>query len=119
LEPHHRNTAKTNRGHARRMRRAPTDAEQKLWFLLRSRRLAHLKFRRQTPIGKYVDFVCHESRLIVEADGGQHAESTTDPERDRWLDSIGYRVIRVWNNDVLTKPDGVIQFILAVIAGEA
>jgi len=120
LEPHHRNIAKANRGHARTMRRAPTDAEQRLWFLLRSRRLKHLKFRRQAPMGKYiVDFVCHEKRLVIEADGGQHAESTADPQRDRWLATIGYRVIRFWNNDVLTNPNGVVELILAVVAGEA
>jgi very-short-patch-repair endonuclease len=72
-----------------------------------------MKFRRQQPIGPFfVDFVCLERRLIVEVDGGQHAGSSSDAERTRWLQAQGYRVLRFWNNDVLANPDGVAQVIL-------
>jgi very-short-patch-repair endonuclease len=68
------------------MRREQTDAERKLWLLLRDRRLAGAKFRRQAPIGPYIaDFICPRRKLIVEADGGQHIDDPSDVERDRWL----------------------------------
>lgn len=96
------------------MRHIATDAEKKLWRLLRSRQLDAVKFRRQAPIGAYiVDFVCHEKRLVVEVDGGQHADSAKDLERDQWLKNAGYRVLRYWNNDVLKNPGGVLESILA------
>ncbi len=66
-------------------------------------------------MGRYVaDFVCHEQRLVIELDGGQHSEAeheATDAERDAWLASRGYRVLRFWNNDVMTNLDGVLQSI--------
>jgi very-short-patch-repair endonuclease len=90
-----------------------TDAEQRLWSALRAHRLDGLSFRRQAPIGSFiVDFVCHERRLIIEIDGGQHAESERDVERDRWLASKGYRVLRFWNSDVLRNRDSVLQVIV-------
>jgi very-short-patch-repair endonuclease len=90
-----------------------TDAESKLWYSLRAHRLDGLSFRRQTPIGRYiVDFVCLDRWLIVELDGGQHAESKTDAERDRWLESLGYRVLRFWNSDVLKNRTTVLEAIL-------
>jgi len=90
-----------------------TDAERLLWSALRANRLAGLNFRRQTPIGKFiVDFVCHKRRLIIEVDGGQHATSKADIERDRWLASKNYRVLRFWNSDVLQNRDGVLQTIV-------
>ena len=93
---------------ARAMRREPTEAERHLWRLLRDRRFASLKFRRQETIGRYiVDFVCYERRLVVEVDGGQHADNAYDVERDAWLGSRGFRVIRFWNTDVLSNPEGV------------
>jgi 2-isopropylmalate synthase len=83
------------RSRARGMRRAPTDAELRLWRLLRDRRLDGLKFRRQVPVGPYiVDFLCPGSRLIVEADGSQHAESPRDKARDAYLESQGWKVFR-------------------------
>ena len=92
---------------ARTLRRNSTQAELKLWSILRDRQFKHLKFRRQQPLGPYfVDFVCFEHRLIVELDGGQHTEEA-DAIRTGWLQAQGFRVLRFWNNDVLTNPDGV------------
>jgi len=86
-----------------------TDAEQKLWRSLRSRG-AGWKFRRQVPLGPYiVDFVCFDSKLIIELDGGQHAESERDAKRDRYFTGQGYRVLPFWNNDVLKNTDGVLS----------
>jgi very-short-patch-repair endonuclease len=102
------------------MRHVATGAEKKLWRLLRSRQLDAFKFRRHVPIGNYiVDFVCHEKRLIVEADGGQHAENAKDTERDCWLIEAGYRVLRFWNNDVLKNPNGVLEAILIALSASA
>jgi very-short-patch-repair endonuclease len=79
---------------------------------LRDRQLGGFKFVRQEPIGRYyVDFVCRERLLIVEVDGGQHADSPSDRERDARLGALGYRVIRVWNNDVLANIEGVLQML--------
>ena len=97
---------------ARRLRRNLTDAERKLWQLIRSRQLGGAKFRRQQPIGPFVaDFVCHEARLIVEADGGQHADSHHDARRTEFLKRAGYRLLRFWNHDILGNPEGVLQAI--------
>lgn len=94
---------------ARALRHQLTDAERKLWSILRQRQLDGLKFRRQVPIGPYIaDFVCLERRLIIEVDGGQHAIATDDDAaRTDWLRAQDFRVIRFWNNDVLGKLDGV------------
>jgi Protein of unknown function (DUF559) len=74
------------------MRREPTDAERKLWYLLRDRRFVGVKFRRQAPLGRYiVDFVCFQHKLVVEADGGQHYEDNADASRDSWLAQEGLR----------------------------
>src|SRR4051812_20496628 len=88
---------------ARKLRKEMTDTERFLWHRLRDRRLAQFKFRRQVEIGSYiVDFVCSEQRLIVEADGGQHADQQEyDAERTRWLEQQGFRVRRFWNHEVL------------------
>jgi very-short-patch-repair endonuclease len=96
------------RERARAMRHEPTDAERKLWLLLRDRRFSGFKFRRQVQVGRYIaDFVCPAKRLIVEVDGGHHAESTYDLERDAWLTAEGFRVRRFWNADILMRPDEV------------
>jgi very-short-patch-repair endonuclease len=85
-----------------------------LWTRIRGRQLGGFKFVRQQPIDRYyADFVCRERHLIVEVDGGQHSESTQDKQRDNELCSLGYRVIRVWNNDVIENLDGVLQMLLA------
>lgn len=90
------------------MRKEPTEAERKLWHLLRDRRFSGFKFRRQLQIGPYiVDFVCPAKRLIVEADGGQHAENGYDEGRDAWLKAQGLRIRRFWNADILHRPDEV------------
>ncbi len=89
---------------ARKLRHNGTDAERALWFHLRDRRLGGLKFRRQHPIGPYtVDFACVEARLIVELDGGQHLEvRSRDAARTAFLESLGWRVIRLWDHEALT-----------------
>jgi very-short-patch-repair endonuclease len=95
------------------MRREPTDAEARLWAMLRGQRLGGLKFKRQEQLGDYiVDFVCFGSRMIVEADGSQHAHSAGDAVRDEWLTGQGFRVLRFWNNDILENPEGVARMIL-------
>jgi len=105
---------------ARRLRRDQTDAERKLWFRLRDRRLNGLKFRRQMPLKSYVvDFCCESARLIVELDGGQHAlRSDEDVKRTADLESFGYVVLRFWNNDVLSNIDGVLESIVATAIHE-
>src|SRR5262249_37875398 len=94
-------------GTARRLRRDLTNAERRLWCRLRDRRLAGWKFRRQSPVDRFVvDFLCADARLIIEIDGGQHAERTReDLERTRVLEADGYFVLRFWNNDVMTNID--------------
>jgi very-short-patch-repair endonuclease len=97
---------------ARAMRRAPTEAERRLWRMLRDRRMQHIKFRRQAPIGSFVvDFLCIEHRLVVEADGERHAESAKDATRDAWLTRNGYTVLRFWNRDILIDRDSVLATI--------
>ena len=102
---------------ARELRKNLTDAERRLWQKLKRRQAATVKFRRQQPIGPYiVDFVCFERRVIVEVDGGQHAEQIAyDGKRTRWLEAQGYRVLRFWNNDVLANTEAVLQTILDVV----
>jgi very-short-patch-repair endonuclease len=100
----------------RRLRKDSTQAEQKLWRYLRSRSLAGFKFVRQKPIGPYVvDFVCREKRLVIEVDGGQHAECHKDVG-DRWLVERRYRVLRFWNNEVLENIEGVWDIIFTAAA---
>jgi very-short-patch-repair endonuclease len=101
---------------AKRGRKKSTDAERKLWSILRSHRLQGWKLKRQEQLGDYiVDFVCFRARLIVEADGSQHAENEADVERTAWLEGERFRVIRFWNNDILLNPDGVATAILAAL----
>ena len=102
-------------GTARRLRRDQTDAERKLWFRLRDRRLNGMKFRRQMPIKSYVvDFCCESARLIVELDGGQHSESCVeDARRTADLEAYGYLVLRFWNNDVLSNIGSVLETVVA------
>jgi len=99
---------------ARELRRSSTEAERKLWSILRARRLSGYKFRRQFWIGPYiVDFICVERSLIVEVDGGQHADNGPyDESRTAWLNEQGYRVLRFWNNEVLSNLDGVARLLL-------
>lgn len=100
----------------RQLRKNPTDAEQKLWWRLRQRQIDGCKFRRQHPIGGYiVDFACVERGLIIEADGGQHAENPNDLLRTQRLEALGWRVLRFWNNDILGNADGVVAVILQAL----
>jgi len=99
---------------ARKLRRNQSEAEKKVWQAIRSRRLGGYKFRRQVPISHFIaDFVCEDARLIVELDGGQHAENKADDLlRTQPLETFGYRVIRFWNNEVFENMEGVLSVIL-------
>ena len=104
------------RDHAKAMRSQSTEAEQRMWQLLRAHRFDGHKFKRQVPIDFYIaDFVCLRQRLIVELDGGQHAESESDAKRDAYLRSKGFRIIRIWNNDLFTNEEGVAELILSAL----
>ena len=98
---------------ARRLRRDQTDLERKLWYALRARRLAGLKFRRQQPIDSYiVDFVCFEAKFVIEIDGSQHGldkNIVTDTKRTAYLQSEGFRVKRFWNVELIENFDGVVD----------
>lgn len=100
---------------ARRLRKAPTMAEQRLWRHVRGKQLNGARFRRQHPIVAYVaDFVCLERRLVVELGGGHHTEpdvETADMQRTDWLRAEGYRVLRFWNTDVIGNIEGVVDAI--------
>jgi very-short-patch-repair endonuclease len=96
------------------MRHEGTEAEAKLWLLLRNRRFVGFKFRRQVPIDHYIaDFLCFKARLIIELDGSQHAESTYDVRRDAYLKAQGFHILRIWNNDILARPDAVLEAVWA------
>ena len=98
---------------AKSLRRAMTEAEQRLWYHLRNRRLSGYKFKRQYPIGNYIaDFICLEKNLIIEADGGQHNDNPRDDARTAWLQSQGYTVLRYWNHDILQQTEAVLTHIL-------
>ena len=103
---------------AKTLRAHQTDAEQRLWYHLRAHRFMDLKFRRQKPIGSYiVDFVCWEQKLIIEIDGGQHAEQVGyDQRRDAWLRGQGYTVLRFWNNEVLQQLEEVLEQIRLAVS---
>jgi len=102
---------------ARQLRGRMTDAELLLWRHLRRRQLDGYKFRRQHPLGPFVvDYVCLEAALIVELDGGQHAEQVqADHRREAWLGGQGFRVIRFWNHDVLQRTPSVLEAILEAL----
>jgi very-short-patch-repair endonuclease len=101
------------RDRAKAMRSAPTEAEDRLWQILRAKRLSAYKFKRQLIIDDYiVDFACLQQRLIVEADGGQHAENAYDMRRDAYLRAQGFHVLRFWNNEIFENEEGVLICIL-------
>jgi len=102
---------------ARNLRRNQTHAERTLWFRLRDRRLGGWKFRRQFPIDRFtVDFFCADAHLIIELDGGQHADrSVADAQRTKILEAMGYLVLRYWNNDVMQNIEGVLEDIYAAL----
>jgi very-short-patch-repair endonuclease len=103
------------RDNAKAMRSEMTEAELKLWNALRANRLMGLKFRRQVPIGPYiVDFACPSKRLIVEADGSQHADDMAyDAKRTAFLEQSGWTILRFWNDDVMKDIDGACQHIVS------
>src|SRR5262245_56633531 len=106
------------RRHAERMRAERIKPEQKLWWHLRHRLpLRGSHFRRQVQVGRYIaDFVSHKAKLVIEVDGGQHDErSQADAERSTFIEAEGYRVLRFWNNDVLSNIDGVLEEIQRTI----
>lgn len=98
---------------ARDLRASSTDAERRLWQCLRGRQIAGCKFRRQHPFGPFVlDFACLERNVVVELDGGQHADTVRyDQERTKYLERAGFVVLRFWNNDVFGNAEGVIDVI--------
>jgi len=101
------------RGRAKEMRSQATDAEHRLWQILRAHRFAGYKFRRQVPIDFYIaDFVCFSARLIIELDGSQHVENMGDERRDASLRAQGFRVLRFWNDDIFENEEGVLTSIL-------
>ncbi len=102
---------------AREMRNNPTQTERRLWEALSARGVAGVRFNRQVRIKPYIcDLVARTPRLIIEVDGGQHADSAEDVRRTRYLESKGYRVIRFWNNEVLRNLEGVVVEIERVLA---
>ena len=103
---------------AKNLRTNQTNAEKLLWKYLKSKQLADTKFRRQQPIGNYiVDFISLDNKLVIELDGGQHAEDKNgDQERDRWFISQSFKVLRFWNNDVLQNIEGVFESIMEKIS---
>ena len=103
---------------ARALRKRMTDAERLLWRHLRNRELGGWKFRRQYPVGPFiVDFICVEKNVVIEVDGGQHAENEElDTQRSAYLNKMGYRVLRFWNNEVLQETEAVLEAIFAILA---
>jgi len=97
--------------YARQLRKHSTLMEAKLWHQLKSRQVSGLKFRRQCPVGPYiVDFVSFEKMLVIEVDGSQHAlQREYDEIRTQFLNSLGYKVIRFWNNEVQNQFDAVME----------
>lgn len=96
---------------ARHMRHEPTDAERKFWLAVRGRQFGGYKFKRQYPVVAYIaDFVCLEQKLIVELDGGQHAQQAGyDAERTAYLQTQGFRVLRYWNDEFLRMPNVILE----------
>ena len=109
------------RQYARSLRKNQTDAERLLWSRLRRRQVAGFKFRRQHQVGLYIcDFACVEALVVVELDGGQHAENLQyDMRRDRFLRSAGFEVLRFWNNDVLGRTEEVLDTIYSALDGSS
>ena len=105
---------------AKKLRKNSTKQEQILWKLLRNRRFSGLKFVRQYPIGNYiVDFACRQKKIIIELDGSQHNENENiiyDMERTKYFASLGYKVIRFWNNDIDKNLEGVYEKLLKIIS---
>ncbi|RUM02709.1 endonuclease domain-containing protein [Rhizobium chutanense] len=102
-----------NRSRAKAMRKDSTRAENMLWQVIRDRKLEGFKFRRQVPLGRYIlDFVCFETKIIIEVDGWQHADSAADHVRDDHFRAEGFRILRFWNDEVENSLDFVCASIL-------
>ena len=103
---------------AKALRKRLTDAERLLWRHLRNRELGGWKFKRQYPVGPFiVDFICVEKNVVIEVDGGQHAENEDqDIQRSAYLNKMGYRILRFWNNQVLEETESVLEAIFAILA---
>jgi very-short-patch-repair endonuclease len=102
-----------HRDYARAMRADSTKGENILWQAIRNRQLEGFKFKRQVPIENYiVDFVCFDSRLIIEVDGSQHIESEYDRLRDKALSTAGFRILRFWNDEIVRNINGACLRIL-------
>ena len=95
------------------LRYSQTDAESKLWYQLRNRRFQNHKFRRQHILCDYiVDFICLQKKLVIELDGGQHAEQNEyDSARTQKLEADGFQVLRFWNNEIFNSIDSVLETI--------
>ena len=102
---------------ARCLRKSMTPAEQRLWYFLRDRRLGGYKFVREYVVGPYTaDFVCRHKKVIIEVDGGQHANAVVyDQQRTNFLEKNGYQVLRVWNDEVFINMKGVAEAILNLL----
>lgn len=98
---------------ARNLRKNSTEAEKVLWHRLKNKQMEGFKFRRQQIIGRYVvDFVNFERKLVIELDGSQHIiEKKRDRERDHWLQTQGFEVLRCWNNEIFENLDGVLEVV--------
>jgi len=103
------------------LRKQQTPQEQALWRQLRAKRFSGYKFRRQQVLGRFIaDFVCFSQKLIVELDGGQHADAVPyDAQRDAWLKLEGFRVLRFWNNDWALRQDAVLETIWRALQAPA
>ena len=104
---------------AKKLRSEMTDAERRLWYRLRVHRFGGVKFKRQVPIGRYVvDFACMSRKVVLEIDGGQHADNEADRVRDQQLAEQGFKVLRFWNNDVLKQTNSVLEVIMDILHNE-
>jgi len=112
----HRTTPPRKKAFARALRREPTEAEIRLWEELRDRRLDGIKFRRQASFDPFTaDFFCAKAKLVVEVDGSQHGDSTSDQRRTVFFNSLGLRVLRFWNDEVLHEMNAVCDTIIAYV----
>ena len=103
-------------GHARQMRREPTEPEKRLWAYLSRSQLGGFKFRRQSVIGHYiVDFLCLATGLIVEVDGDTHVDAQRDFRRDAALAELGFKIVRIGNTDVMHNIEGVLAHLLGTL----
>ena len=117
--PRLRRSTPTIMHRAGELRKEPTPAERKLWAYLRGDNLG-VNFRRQHAVGKYIpDFCSPEAKLAIELDGGQHLQQEEyDEQRTKYLESLGYKVIRFWNGDVMNNIDGVILAIIHILENQ-